>query len=331
MIRLAKAGLEALGLAEVTNGEAVEGSFQRLLIYQIEGFETDEFLCGPFGVEIDGFLVEIAVATEIGRACMALVDDTICDTEEEWCGSRSANGPFLVLLVGPTKFYRSTCTHERHEADAVYVANGFPEARAELDFIQEAVVPRIVSSLSATFNHMTTTFRFIEQLTFGADRAGKRIHDLQFSMALEASVLTHINEGTLSQRLRDSLQQASRLNKKAAGLFDLALAQKDFFKQYLFLFSAAEIVVHATFKINYSKVIAQNGTYALDDKVQGKLRDRFGWLQKHIWIATVSSADVDLFRKLADVRNDIAHGSVVSVNGNDLQALRDLVTRLIAG
>jgi hypothetical protein len=114
------------------------------------------------------------------------------------------------------------------------------------------------------------------------------------------------------------------MNPKVARFFQLALDEDDPLKKFLYFFLAIEIETHATFaKIdharNLSVLIAPPNRVAVStqdffDRQRQRwanLGDRFMWCVLCVW-THLCDADVEEFRSLKKIRDDIAHGSIAT-------------------
>ncbi|KPF41210.1 hypothetical protein IP87_20985 [beta proteobacterium AAP121] len=151
---------------------------------------------------------------------------------------------------------------------------------------------------------------------------------------------TRLTEAQIVEHLDSATQIAGNVKQKVARFFHLALNEDDPLKRFLYFFLAVEIETHATFaRIDHrAKLLAfiqppSHATVTTQNFFDGQsqkwtnLRDRFVWCVLCAW-PHLSDDDVDQFKKLKTIRDEIAHGSLATPPHDAVVSVEKLAARL---
>ncbi|WP_320196565.1 hypothetical protein RMR10_025210 (plasmid) [Agrobacterium rosae] len=320
---------ESMGYSKLEEGESLHSRFYRLLVYHVEGFATDLPIVGPLNHVLDGQSFVLAIGKSVNNVSRALADEELVEDEDEWRKGNATIGPYLVLKIGPTNEYATTATHVRKVGNEIWTNGGFEEAGKELDKLQNRTASIIISSLTAAFSSNQTAFRSIEAVNYGIARSGERVRDMRFSMSAYAIVSQPIAADEVGAMMLEALTRSSRLDRKVAGFYDLALKETDPTKQFLLFFIALELLTKTEFAARYP-VIAQSASGAVLPANERKtLEHQFSWLQRHA-LMSLSLPCVASFQRLRQRRNLISHGAVVTADVQDVIEAKALAATIIA-
>ena len=103
----------------------------------------------------------------------------------------------------------------------------FSAARAELDLLENKVLPSLVAALACSFSTRDPAVRFlpIDHAVFGVARDGRTIHDFQFSASARGVVWSKLEPSQIEVGLASGVKIASTIDPKVARFFNWHLTR----------------------------------------------------------------------------------------------------------
>lgn len=343
-MNLSNAALEGMGLIPIATGQRVSGAFHILHAYEIRGCIVDVEAISPVSGIIAECPYSLSVGSSINAVCRQLVQDDFTESEDEWQAEHKCTPPYLIVHLGPTGEHQFSGSHLKEEGQNITTYNGFQVARDELKEIGNKVLPSLISALSCRFSAPDQPVRFIptDHAFFGVTSDNRTILDLRLSGSMSICVSSKLDSGQLNDRLSAGIYLASSINRKVARFFQLALDETDPLKKFLYFFLAIEIETHATFSriehaTHFSRLISAptRVTASTLDFFDGQrqqwknLREKFVWCVLCTW-THMSDSDVEEFKRLKAIRNDIAHGTISTPPAAAVVAVEILASKLQA-
>lgn len=134
---------------------------------------------------------------------------------------------------------------------------------------------------------------------------------------------------------------STRLNVKVSRFFNLALFEEDDLKRFLYFFLALEVQTHLAFRavdhsvhigslVPQASVAGRSAAALLERHTENmkNLRDRFVWCALCSW-TSVTDSDVTEFKRLKDIRDSIAHGSIDAPPSEAVRAIKALTIKVL--
>lgn len=164
--------------------------------------------------------------------------------------------------------------------------------------------------------------------------------DFRLHMSASAYVSSKFDRQRVEEKLAAGVGIASAINSKMARFLHLALEESDSLKKFIYFFLAIEIETHATFRkidhtANVSALItvpdrmaaSAQGFFEGQHQRWTNLRDRFVWCALCVW-THLRDTDVEEFKRLKEIRDDIAHGSAATPPAEAVTAIELLALRI---
>jgi hypothetical protein len=334
--------LEAMGLQPRSPGHSLAAAFHSLHVYEIRGVTLEAPSLEPISGMVAGLAYTLSVGSSINAVCRRLVQDDYAESEEAWQVEHKCAPPYLIIHLGPTTEQESTGSHAKDEGRAITTYDSFPAARAELKAIEDKVLPPLLSAFACSFSSHPQDVHFVptDRIVFGITPDNRTIHDFRLSASAFMHTSSKLEPSQIEERLAAGVHIASAINPKVARFFQLALDEDDPLKKFLYFFLAIEIETHASFaKIDHTKNISMliaapdRATVSTQDFFDGQrqrwtnLRDRFVWCVLCLW-THLCDADVEEFKRLKRIRDDIAHGSIATPPYSALAGAEKLAAKL---
>lgn len=331
-----------MGLRPLSPSRPLAAVFHSLHVYEVRGFTLEAPSLEPISGSVAGFAYTLSVGSSVNAICLRIVQDDYANSEEEWQKERKCTPPYLVVHLGPTTKHESIVSHAKEEGRTITTYNSFPAARAELKVLEDKVLPPLLSALACSFSTNDPAVRFlpIDRAAFGITPDGHTVHDFRLQASASMYESSKLEATQIEGRLASGVNIASAMNPKVARFFQLALDEDDPLKKFLYFFLAIEIETHATFKkidhaTNFSVLITAPNRVAVStqDFFDGQrqrwtnLRDRFVWCVLCVW-THLCDADVEEFRRLKSIRDDIAHGSIATPPHSAVAGAEKLAAKL---
>jgi hypothetical protein len=322
---LSKHALQTMGFHEFTESEAITASFSSITAYEVRGVTLPAGTAEISGGRVAGVDYKLAISISVNGACTALTGDVFTDdNEEDWKKENKCQGPFVLLLIGPTQEHKCTSGQIKVEKEgSVTTYDSFPDARKELALLELRVIAPVISGLTCVLNEDVryVALRKITRTSFGHTSDGLMLHDIRFEMRAEMYTSYNLANPQLTQKLEFAKSLTEKLNPKASRFFALGLAEEDQLKRFLYFFLALEVETHAVFgQIDHAAALAklldgtaerpQSTTKLLEVQIERltNLYDRFVWCATFVW-PNLNDTDITQFKTLKGARDNIAHGT----------------------
>lgn len=315
--------MKAMGFRQFAPGEVVKARFSNLAVFAVEGITVAS--TGIETVTIKGHICKLAIAPTVNEACQALLSDNYAADEAEWQNDHKCSGPYALVAIGPTDEYEADSGLIKQEADgSITTYDCFRAARAFLKEVGNDVLPALLTALTCNFFTPGRHFRVrpVDSASFGTTPAGLTVHDFRITGSGHGFAPTAASAETVHEGLAAVAAQAPKLNVKVARFFKLAMFEKDDLKRFLYFFLALEVKTHATFAlidhlerlgslVPTTSFSGQSAVALLQRHTDNmkNLRDRFVWCAFCAW-TSITDDDVIEFKRLKDIRDAIAHGSI---------------------
>jgi hypothetical protein len=336
--------MRAMGFRPFRVDEVIKARFRLLKVFSIEGFTVTS--TQKASTALNGRECAFAIAGRVNEACRSLLCDDYTDDEAEWERERRCSGPYVLVSVGPTNYYEASSGHLKTDDSgrSVETFDSFREAQDYIRASAREVLPELTTALACSLAVPGKHFalRSVDECIVGTTPEGQTVHDIVITMSGRMFASVPVSEEDLSARMRRAAQLASQLNRKAARFFDLALFEDDVLKRFLYFFLAVEIETHGTFgAMNHKACVSQlvppgspareAANVLLVRQTDGlkNLRDRFVWCALFAWRG-IDDSDVLEFKRLKDVRDAIAHGTLAVPPPEALTAIERLAARIVA-
>lgn len=316
--------MQAMGFREFAESETISASFSSITVFEARGITLGEGTTEVSQGIVAGANYRLAVGSSVNTACSALIADVFAENEEEWKQDNKSQGPFILVLIGPTQEHICGTGRIKKERDgSVTTYDCFPSVRVELSQLESRALPPIISGLTCVLNEENyyVVLRKLARVSFGRTASGVLVHDIRMQLQAELHTAYRLEAQALSAKLESAREVTSSLNAKAARFFALGLAEEDQLKRFLYFFLALEVETHAVFgRIDHAselcKLLSEEGAHGqattklLEKQVDSlkNLYDRFVWCAKCVWVE-LNETDVSQFKLLKGARDDIAHGS----------------------
>jgi len=331
-----------MGLRQLSESETISARFHYLHVFEVRGFTLEEASLPIRSGSINGRTYELGVGASVNAVFQSLVQDDLADNEQEWEQEKKCTPPYLVIHLGPTKAYSFNGTHAKFDTAMVYTYDGFTDARAELKAWSDGILPILLAGLASSFSLIDQPVKFLptDHVFYGITNEGKTVLDARLVLSASGYSSTRLTTDQIVERLSSASRIAENMKQKVARFFYLALNEDDPLKRFLYFFLAIEIETHATFaRIDHSEKLldfihppshASATTRSFFD-VQSKkwinLRDRFIWCVICAW-PHLSDDDVEQFKRLKTIRDEIAHGSLATPPHDAVVSAEKLAVRL---
>ena len=317
--------MRAMGFRPFAVGETITAAFTSISVYEARGISLQSEVPQIESGSVMGGSYTLGLGSKLNEACFALAGDVYVGDESAWMKEVRASGPFLLIQVGPTIMHTITSGQIKAETDgSVTTYESFTAAALELAEIEATVLPRLVTSLTCSLvapEHYLE-LRKLDRSSLGRMTTGQALRDTRILASASGYSSRQILPELAAASLRATTMLAPRLSSKAARFFSLGTTEEDELKKFLYFFLALEVETHAVFsQIDHPQAISMMldpnskplpATISLLQRQADQLRnlfDRFVWNAACAW-GTISEADVQQFKELKAIRDNIAHGTI---------------------
>lgn len=337
--------IEQMGFRRMTSGESFSAEFHSLHTFEAEGLALEkDSIIEAHGV-IGDMPYDMAIGASINAVTRRLIADDLTDDEQGWLGEHKCMPPFLMLHIGPTARHIMTGTYVKVEEERVTTYDGFLPARAELKKLEAAILPNVLSALSCEFStfHASVKFKHVTRDVFGMTPEGKTLYDFGVQARGTLTTAKAIAAVDATQYMIRSTELAASMSSKVSRFFQLALEEDDPLKRFLYFFLTVERQTHAAFaSVDHRGRLASltNGparlrvsmaNFFVAQSEQWKaLHERFIWCALSVW-TQLTDADVDSFKDLKRVRDQLAHGEIATPPTHAVLAIEQLAKKLQLG
>lgn len=342
-LMLSKDAIRSMGFAEIDPACPITASFFYFSVAQVVGLTVDSsdlvhhVVPCEFGLptimHLGNSLDKIAAASEF------FVHD-----EEAWQKEHKAEPPYLVIVIGPTEPYTARDGWWKEDGEFRLVTYGtFDTAKEALRTRAEKVVTRLHTTLTIHYSQQPhpIKLRSITSKITGRMADGKAIQDVRMQSLGYGSISSRISVAELSTLTYEAIQRLPFINFRIAEFVYNGEVEEDNVKRFLYYFVAIEIGTHRAFKgTDKSSTSILSSDIPAHIKHQGSqllqkqyadlkaLADRFVWCAIVAW-SNVTDADVLEMMRLKKIRDDIAHGNVITVRSEDAEAARSLALLIL--
>lgn len=333
-----------MGFKDLLTAGTLQASFMSVTVYEARGINPPDNVTEAVRSTVAGAEYRVAISKSVNAGCQALICDDFEESEEDWRKSVKSQGPFALIAVGPTDYF--PCGEGRlmrTPVGALATYDCFPLARDALRALERRVLPPVVAALTCSLNQPDryVALRKLGRAAAGRSPDGTTVHDIRMEMRADVYTSYALPQTTLAEKLWEVAQRAPRLNQRAAGFFALGVGENDQLKRFLYFFLSLEIEIHAVFaRINHGlkaeSVLSKKSSIPaaakklLKTQVESlsNLFDRFVWCAACAW-TDLTDADVELFKRLKDARDAIAHGRATEPPGGYARSAEQLAHKVI--
>ena len=327
MASLSKHVLEAMGFQVRLPDSTLAAVFHSLRVYEVQGIVLDYQSIEPISGSVQGVAYTLSIGSSVNAICRTIMSEDYTDSEQDWQKEHRCSPPYLIVHLGPTtKHDAPPAITLKTMARPLQHTTAFFHARAELQKIEDKVLPSLVSALSCAFSSNDQHVRFapVDHAIVGITDDCRTVLDFRIEISAAAYVSSKLDRTQIKSKLFAAIKTADSMDPKVARFFQLALEETDPLKKFLYFFLAIEIETHAAFaKIDHSTRLSMligvpdrvaESTLEFFDgqrKRWTSLGDRFVWCVLCIW-PHLNDADVVEFKRIKKVRNEITHGSIAA-------------------
>jgi hypothetical protein len=343
MATLSIYALESMGFRRLEVGESVSASFHSLHTYELQGIKLNgnDDVVRSHGIS-SGVPYEVAIGISVNALTRSIMNDDLAEDEEEWQKIHKCQPPFVLIHIGPTKEHAMTGEFIKFEGPTITTYESFIPARVELQEMEAAVIPNVVSALTCSLglarSHLK--LRKLSSDAFGITSSGMVLYDFRIEMraSLYASDQLELTEVNAKLQYANDLVEA--INPKVSKFFFLALEEEDPLKRFLYFFLAIERQTHFVFSsvdhdrylsdlIQSPERIRESSTIFFQKQREHwkSLQDRFVWCALSIW-THLSDDDIETFKRLKKVRDKIAHGEITEPPDDAVVEIERLIIKL---
>lgn len=342
---LSNYALEQMGFRRANPDDVPTAEFHSLHIFEAMGLILEkDALIEAQGV-ISGVSYHVALGTSVNAVARRLISDDLTDDEEQWLIAHKCTPPFLMLHVGPTARHTMTGVYVKLEEGRVTTYDGFLPARAEVKKLEAGILPNVLSALTCEFSrfHSSVKFKRVTRDVFGITPEGKTLHDFGIEFRGVGTTARTISATDATQYLARTTTLAASMSPKISGFFQLALEEDDPLKRFLYFFLTVERQTHATFaSVDHrghltsltngpARVRTSMADFLVAQSERWKaLQERFIWCALSVW-TQLTDADVDSFKKIKRVRDQLAHGEIATPPEDSVLAVEQLAKKLQLG
>ena len=226
-VQLSDDVLERMGLKSVSPSHSLAAVFHSLRVYKVEGFTLEVRSLEPISGTVAGVPYTFSVGMNVNAVCQRLVQDDFTNSESEWQALSKCAPPYLIVHVGPTTQHEVNVSRAKEDEQTITTYNSFSAARAELDLLENKVLPSLVAALACSFSTRDPAVRFlpIDHAVFGVARDGRTIHDFQFSVSARGVVSSKLEPSQIEVGLASGVKIASTIDPKVARFFNWHLTR----------------------------------------------------------------------------------------------------------
>jgi hypothetical protein len=331
-----------MGFRPLLEAESISARFHSVGVYTVQGFTIDEPAIPAQSGSIAGRSYQLALGASLNAVCRVLVNEDFDGDEGEWRKKQNAPPPYLIVHFGPTQEHQFAGTHVKLDGPTIRTYNGFTSAREELRVWREDVLPSLLAGLATSFSTCEHAVKFLEaeRAFYGVTSDSQTVLDFQDSGWASGYVSSRLSADEAVERVGSAMSIAAGIRPKVARFFHLGLNEDDPLKRFLYFFLAIEIETHATFStIDHAQhmsalvhpparaAITTQEFFNAQRERWTNLRDRFVWCVLCTW-SHLSDPDVQDFKRLKKIRDDIAHGSVSIPPAGATELAEKLATKL---
>jgi hypothetical protein len=345
MVKLSSSALAAMGFRRLAQGEAVVATFESVHAYEVRGFILEDGEPLVATGSIAGAPYGISLGRTINATSKALSGEDFADDEKAWEREQKSTPPYLLVRCGATGEH--SCSEgfiNQGSSEEIETHDCFAAARAEVRAFEQRVLPPLIAALSSTFGtpEHRVHFRSLGSVFLGRT-GGRLVRDIRFEATISGYTSKTVGADEARENLDHVVRLASELDPKVAKFFTRGSEEGDPLKRFLFFFLAIEIETHAVFQsidhIAHMKEFASRSEGIRESALRflgsqpekwTGVADRFVWAAMCAW-THLDDSDINTFKRLKRIRNDIAHGSIDVPPSDAVAAVERLALKLQPG
>ncbi|MEL7023302.1 MAG: hypothetical protein AAGL69_06105 [Pseudomonadota bacterium] len=345
MATLTAFALEKMGFVRIEASEPVTATLHAIHVGELTGLTvpSNHQVSRDVFDELP-FTCKVGVGNHINPICKEFTSNEFCEDEEEWAKNHKASAPYVITAIGPTDPITVTSGWVGRQNDKLLTYNCFSDGKRKLHECIAIAIPRIYSALVVQFSdlHANVDIKPLDTAIAGKTDEGEWFNDFTIEVSASASVSSPISDEHLENSIDDALKNYLGIDARVSRFLYCAETDQDPVKRFLYYFLALEIFTHQSFKrlrrndadLLTSVIPDRLSTHGqlLTSNMQSELRalvPRFVWCACASW-SHVSDSDVDRFRKLKKIRDDIVHGNKDTVDPSAPRSARELALHVIA-
>lgn len=344
MLNLSTGALKNMGFDNFNEDNSFEATFHSITIYQIRGIvDNSDFSNSPSLLTKITDDVSLSIGSSLNDICNTLTGEDWVDNEEEWKKEKNISPPYLMVLVNLPGSTTCKSGFIKHDKDKLVTYNCFTEEKEQIAKFEKEKSYPIVTALSATLSaeNQLVTFHPIEKSVYGITADGKQIHDMLMTAHGEMSTAKVFQISEITIGIETAFKIGKSLHYKVGYFFDLATNEKDNLKKYLYYFLVLEVHTHQIFK-NLDYISSFDSINSLPDRIEKEAKALFQTYQKDaknlvhrfIWCSLlswkdISDEDIQLFKELKKIRDQIFHGEEVDLRALPINQARLLALKMI--
>lgn len=342
---LSNYAVEQMGFRRAGPDDVPSAEFHSLHTFEAEGLILEKDTLIEAQGAIGGVSYHVALGTSVNAAARRLVVDDLTDDEERWLAEHKCTPPFLMLHVGPTARHTMTGAYVKLEEGRITTYEGFLLARAELKELEARILPNVLSALTCEFSrfHGSVKFKRVARDVFGITPEGKTLYDFGIEARGSMTTARTITASDATKYLACTTTLAASMSPKISRFFLLALEEDDPLKRFLYFFLTVERQTHAAFaSVDHrghigsltngpARVRTSMADFLVAQSERWKaLQERFIWCALSVW-TQLTDADVDSFKEIKRVRDQLAHGEIATPPAHSVLAVEQLAKKLQLG
>lgn len=315
-----------MGYSEYPLDDELKVKFKVLKIYSLQGIVFEKNI---ETIPSDIFVFEsckVVASRSINEASKLLLGDILEDNEQKWLSEKKATPPFVVLYFNDDKEYVLNGGFRQKDGESIITHNAFSDADEKITNWTKLTLPNIFTALTVHFSTINNHVKLIpiDERIWGETDNNQTLFNLRSSMNSEfyVSIPQKLDEVNLS--LQNSVNLFSNLNEKLSRHIFAALIESDRLKQFLYFFLFMEIYTNE----QYKKLDSKQRKFDENRKADGELYNKFNCCKISIW-KHLNDEDVECFKKMKKIRNDILHGQDIEEATLPIEKIRTLALKLL--
>jgi hypothetical protein len=334
--------MQAMGYRPFSEGEVVSAHFLSARVYQLQGISLPDDYLETIQVKIADNLYLVAIGNSVNSLSRLLFNDDFTQDEVLWEKENSCTPPYALIKCGPTGEYSASHGWIKTDDDGITTFARFLEAKARLQYLEDVALPSLTSSLLCSFTASSQYFQLKEVTheVIGVTANNVLVRDRHFERKIFGYLVASLSIDELQTTLNSFKKLANKINPRVSRFIHLAQQEEDPLKRFLYFFLAIEIETHSVYtSIEHSKHLAKLINVQSHIKIAStnlfeshrekitNLKDRFIWCAMCVW-THLNDSDIDSFKRLKKIRDEIAHGSISVPPGDSVVNAEKLAVKL---
>jgi hypothetical protein len=315
--------LSAMGFRRLRPGEEIRARFSQFHVVSLIGIHLEPGALVDQVFEFGASRARVAISKTVNGACRHMAADDYTDDEAEWSRKHSCQGPYMLVLFGPTDERACSAGYVKDDGDGtVTTYNCFSSAREELSALADGALGSVLAAATAMLLSVaeTVSIKQVDRLFVGVTPQGRVLHDMRVTASAHGHATQSVESEVVQRQLSFAASLAGRLDPKVARFFRLGASESDQLRKFLYFFLAIEVETHAAFKrVDYKHFLRSvprphprapraASVFLKEPPEEVKsLKGRFVCCVLGPWIE-LDDKHVDEFVRLKTIRDEIAHG-----------------------